>query len=958
MKIRKVLFIIIAALFFNMPVYLKAITEFPSEIVVNKGGLINKYGWNIYNKSYSAGTSSGKAFCASFHNLAPENNTVCSKTNWANDKEINEKASAAIGYLINSLRNSDMSISTDNYFYGELAINDFLYNGFLYNEKLGGEVNNVNSIPTEIKNVIKPYVNKMSQIYNNYYNKDYVEITEVKFNNEKIQNSSSVNRNSNRNIIKITMKCMDKTDGKQIKCDLPKSDGKLYVNRIPVEINDNSVKSIMYSGNYIIITYDITDYLKNNSSDVTVKLNVSNRRLHHYAQRYSCNRNSTNNQTITPNYLKIDYSGLKYKSFQFTISSSSIPSSDTCESEISSNPVSNAGLYGKNEKYGAHLLDIKNPSCDGTINNSNISCDEASFSNEWVEDISINGKGYKALCKASFAFDNLVSDQNVSQSGNLIYKPSVTYDIEKKVTSESWMFGRATLSYDCNIPALYSTTDSTSHNYELSIEKIVPKITLSIFNKNYNISGTVNPESISDNCNINSNQIICKNYNEYGGIGFGFSFSSQINYKYTNDYKYTISSNGKVSKNGSDEPLYGYGIPVPSNTKSGEYKNGTTISFDVGSTVFDGANNSVSCDYVIDNDDIRNKINYRTIDVDKPFSKSNGDTRYTGSNWCERGSESTILERNSDIVNSEALKDINYDCIYLWDVNKNYRWDNDDAILLQAYSAKYITSLSDDGSSREDIQKYLEEAKIADDNNDRRAQAEAFSKITLPRKYMRFRAGSNNKLEEFAVSQVKNIVAFKNKYSVGDINMDGFVDTNDINVLRQYLENKIEITFVQQKLANIDNSDGMCIVDNNDLTALQNLFNANTGVSDNSVNYNYEGLESPLQSFENDIRENVLKQICSGDSNSNSTVKEYIANRPNANSKDTPLYSFKLNANDIKNIREYNKNVDYSNQSDNFIKDLLTTKMYSNDYSGKCVDEYKNNGYCDISAVLSKKESS
>ena len=909
-------FIVIIVFFVFFSLKIKAISDFPEKIKVTHDALINKYGYNLYKKTYKVvgdDTVSGKAFCTSFWKYAPEG-SVCTKTDWSADADNNIKASAAIGDLIKSIRNSDGTITWSNYYDGELAINSFLYNQY----KL--PVNNVNGAPKAVRDNIKKYVDRASAIYNTYYNQDDIQITELKLNEKEIEyDNSQIDYYGNQTIklvkptgdsgkylINITMKCIDlpasDKKSKQMKCDLPKSDGGLWVDGKESKINANSKKNITSKGNYVVISYDITDFVKANANKkITIKLNFSNRRLHHYAQRYYCGAY----QMMTPNYLKKDYSGLKYRSVKFNVEFEDI-NHPSCAERISNNPTENAELYENNKsnnKYGAQLLNIKNSSCEGLSNSKESSCEKTNIYNEWVKEINIDGTKYSGLCKASMNFDNLVYQNSSAQVGDLVFK---TVDL-------NGYFGKGSFNLECSFPGIFGK----NLNNNITFENLLPKLEMTIFGKSIEFDGVINSlESISSgSCDKdNAGKVVNCSLNNDGIIGF----QSGVAYKYNfNSSRYVKDNNG-IKLGTSIDDFYGYGIQVPKNvTPNTDLQ--ADIKFDVSETVFKDIKTEIGgvCTYSV-SDDIKKSVNFRTIDVSNPFNKIDGTVRDTGSNWC--GNLEPIdddAEKIKDYISSLGLSEQNYNCRYAGDLNGNKRWDLEDLDLLQKHLAKIIV-LSDDQLKYADVD---ENGKEKPDIQD--------------------------------ATELQWIIAFHNDHSIGDVNMDGYIDSDDLDLIDKYVAGKISLDLVQRKFANVDNSDGDCKVTKEDYDFLSDYLRNEIDISATNNESDSDGYQ------EDEFNGKFTSKYCKGN-NDNSTVKKYISDRPNSNSK-TPIYSFLLTPNNIKRIREYNKENGYDKSkyssdgmSNQFIMDIFSSNMYSSKSDGLCKDSIIKDGECIVDEVIKK----
>ena len=89
--------------------------SYPSNLTnVSKNYLINYSGYNLYYKTYSG----GYAFCTSFHVQGVGTSCTLSKNQWSTPTQ------AGIGAIIKKYNSNK---SAQNYYYAELAINEFLY---------------------------------------------------------------------------------------------------------------------------------------------------------------------------------------------------------------------------------------------------------------------------------------------------------------------------------------------------------------------------------------------------------------------------------------------------------------------------------------------------------------------------------------------------------------------------------------------------------------------------------------------------------------------------------------------------------------------------------------------------------------------------------------------------------------------------------------------------------------
>ena len=89
--------------------------SYPSSLTnVNKNYLINYSGYNLYYKTYSG----GYAFCTSFHVQGVGTSCSISSKQWSKPTQ------AGIAAIIKKYNSNK---SAKNYYYAELAINEFLY---------------------------------------------------------------------------------------------------------------------------------------------------------------------------------------------------------------------------------------------------------------------------------------------------------------------------------------------------------------------------------------------------------------------------------------------------------------------------------------------------------------------------------------------------------------------------------------------------------------------------------------------------------------------------------------------------------------------------------------------------------------------------------------------------------------------------------------------------------------
>lgn len=660
---KRYLLLIVITMFFSINI-VKSI-DFPQKIIAGFSGGITRYGYPLTTISSNVNNYNVKAFCTKWQREAPIPNTECSAVKWSNDGTTNKKASAAIGSIINSLRSSNGSINWDNYFYTVFSINQFLYDFYKDSNILGlGSKLNHAALPTDAKNKIKPYVESAKNIYNNYGN-DTFEITSLSFNGvesklsvtspgERKGASVDINSNSNSYIIKAVMKCYDKTGGNQIVCDNPSVRDIKFGSRL---VNNPKVSITKEGKNTIINIYVDKDSNTLNSND-EVQMIFANNRKYYYAQNYNC---GSNYQTVSPNYLKEVYSGEKAMIVNLPVN---IVNKDiSCEDEISNNPASNLELY--NNKYASQhferLLDIKNPSCSKEEFTSEASCEKTVLTNQWVAGFEIDGRTGKAFCRATMTFNNLVYDNNTASKGDLLFMPK-----------NGNLFGKAIIEYDCNMPEYYQGHDNYRIMYD-DVNQIIPKVSLSIsYGNNSSYEATLNGKVnkfISSNCILEGDGFSCNTYDESSSEnGFGIKFSAEINYLYNNDSRYKVLSDGSLEKCLDCINPYGYGILIP-NSISDEITSGelnikiSKKNINDGDTSFslDQLDKSTTidatCNFSIKPVNMKKEVLYRTIDVNNPFNKYNGESRFTGGNWCYYETNSDDVTDEEQIVEDTSISD-------------------------------------------------------------------------------------------------------------------------------------------------------------------------------------------------------------------------------------------------------------------------------------------------------------
>ena len=920
----------------------KAITEFPNSINANSGGWVRRGSQQLAAKTYSGGGASGKAFCSSMRNTEPYGAT-CNKMKWsdkATDKQ-NEKIAVGVGELINYLRDSSGSINWTKYFYGEIAINDFLYT-----YKFGAPANNVVGFINSYNiGISRPYRNIIFDNYHKYDNL-VVKLSSISVNGTKLSNENTPYNISTSNTYeaKITLSCYEKDVDRnkveytgtttQIDCD--RASYSISVNGQKIE---NLKKEV--SDKDVIITADITDAVSTKINEqITLNVEASNQRKHYAAQRYRCGYY----QTMVPNLLKEVYSAKKTDSKKGKIIiQNKNEQNNKCTDLISNSPVQNAILYKgnfSNEEYGNKLLDISNPSCDSFDNTpGTMDCGNAKSEKIWVEDITVNGNSYKALCKSTFKFNNLVKDNKFAQVGSLLFMPN----------DGDYRVGEASITYDCNIPELYNNNEIVQKSFDIS--DLIPKLKVSIPNKSVTINGVANDDAFNsksiafksqqdlssetiNKCTLSGNNITCNSYsnaeiengdNSKTGFGWSFAFFVDYNYKKSDNGYIMTKDNLSLCDDSRCKDVYGYGFLATEQTDDGN------ASFEMvyDDTIFAGEEkNKGICDYKVVSESVKNEVQYRTINYDNPFNKINGEARNTGSNWCS--SDDIVDDENVIVEDTKVVNNIKQDCpLAVGDLDDDNKWTDNDVLLIQKLIAEII---------------HIDDKTKADVNGD-------------------------GVVDITDATQLQKYIKYYKNYQLGDVNLDGVLSEDDVLLIQKYIAKQVDLNLIQQRLLDFDNN---CHVELpyiiTDATKLQ-LYIKRIN-SDISPEQDFtDNSEDNYSSSDDEIKPRDYS-MCSAN---NSTVTKYITNRPNSNGKLNnksvePLYHFELTADNIKEIRSYNKENSYNDFNlkntglktdkeyiSNFIQEIYNNNKYIKTFAGQCKDYVANEEYCPITEIVSKE---
>lgn len=356
-----VLIFVVALLFsFKVTAAETIVSGFPASISATYSGTVTMpYGTTIMNKFYN---NAGRAFCTAFWYNAPTG--TCSAIKWNSDATKNKKIAVAIGAMINKTRtltgNTEHpnSIGADQYFYGEMAINNFLYN---YNGK--NSINNVSSLAKwstiSANATYKSIYSAGVTAYNNF-NTTTMQISDLTL---KVTNKTDTQVKVKAEA-KVT--CYNK-DGKTVNCSAPCSKTLTIVSTQTGEtsktVNDISAtctRKVQNSTIYYEYKSNEQAINRDKTKAMTVKATVSlkNKVANPVAQNYNC---GSNKQSLTPNltYTLYTYNSAS-KSKSTTINPEEEPDEPTPECKIKFMKVdgNETPLKGaKFELYESKLVD-------------------------------------------------------------------------------------------------------------------------------------------------------------------------------------------------------------------------------------------------------------------------------------------------------------------------------------------------------------------------------------------------------------------------------------------------------------------------------------------------------------------------------------------------------------------------------------------------------------------------
>lgn len=289
MKVNKIYLCVIAfAMMFLINMKVFAVDNFPDKIKSSVPGAVSdpvSGTYPIYKIEYSSTnpTKSGKAFCTSFMKDVPKN-ISCNKTGWSSKPDISEKVSAAVGSLIAKARPASGAMSWDNFFYSEMAINKFLYNGYTNKKGYGVTYNSLPYLPSTVSNnaTFKSLLATAEYEYNNYKNTK-IAITSTKYD----QNSRTAT---------AVVTCSD-YQGKKIACNISDKS-------VSATLDGNNITGINLTAtqNSDKMSYTLKAVLPEyGAGTIKIQFSATDKHCWNTAQNYNC---GDSYQSLTPNLLK------------------------------------------------------------------------------------------------------------------------------------------------------------------------------------------------------------------------------------------------------------------------------------------------------------------------------------------------------------------------------------------------------------------------------------------------------------------------------------------------------------------------------------------------------------------------------------------------------------------------------------------------------------------------------
>lgn len=402
------------------------------------------------------------------------------------------------------------------------------------------------------------------------------------------------------------------------------------------------------------------------------KLNVSIPEGELNADRFDITINSTGGDYIVP---KIDqyesllnsayqdigllyFGKIQYKASDTITLKKPTPSGDgTCASELNQSDKSKSSLIKLYQQFKSRgsdyrgLLNFSNPTCDNNIiYNNSTSCFSANHINSDFTENNVsqysevkNPNGNPIFCSTSFVLNNTLDGalQNV-KAGMLIYK-----GIDSKIMT-------GTLEKVCYLYTKGSQVNfpSSTNLYDDNIEYV--KI------------GDIN---LNPTSNVRNNGVIKE-------LGNGV-----YQYIYTIDLAYNLPTYNAMHGSGkiiSDENLCKVVDGSKTYTKCKNIGSGivTDLSSDETSTIpfsyrYNKKDYSADCQFTTEPGILN--LEFRIIDVSKPFSGKTGNNRTVGDNWCEKTDNDLIKTCSGDPSKNKVISE------YITNKNNSYNKTNEGA---------------------------------------------------------------------------------------------------------------------------------------------------------------------------------------------------------------------------------------------------------------------------------------
>lgn len=349
----------------------KLADEFPDSITAKLGRTFSQdgiyLGIDIYKKHYEK----GKAFCATFFRSAPYTGTKCTPVAWNSNDDKNMRIGAGVANIVLEARKitnsapGNAEIGWEQYFYGEMSINDFLYT---YNGK--NSDNNMARISNWSKVKTNSTFIKMKSLaekgYDNYGNASIelngAELTVSENGTTAVGTVNAICKSPEGNTIKCNIGNVASFNAAVLKEMYAEYNGQRY----PLSVSSsesNDSKTVLTTGNIEIGQVDP-------NTRITFTYNVTANYNYPVAQKYNCGQSY---QSLVPNYIIS-----KPKSMNNTASASYITNDVKCKLKINkvdsttSTPL-NGAKFDLFEIDGSNKIKKGRFTVDGTVEINNLS---------------------------------------------------------------------------------------------------------------------------------------------------------------------------------------------------------------------------------------------------------------------------------------------------------------------------------------------------------------------------------------------------------------------------------------------------------------------------------------------------------------------------------------------------------------------------------------------------------